>query len=88
MSDIVETSGSGEKDPGNREERYVSREMKTAELLKKYPEVREVFMENGMFCMGCVCAEAETLEEALAIHCMDIDAVIDLLNERISNNHR
>ena len=65
---------------------FVTRETKTSEMLKKYPEAREIFEENGMLCMGCMCAEAETLEEALAIHCMDIDVVIDAINERI--NHR
>ena len=38
-----------------------------------------------MFCAGCQCAEAETVEQALAVHCMDIDAVIDYLNEKISS---
>lgn len=68
------------------EEVYVTRDMKTTDMLVKYPEARAVFEENGMFCMGCMCAEAETVEEALAIHCMDIDAVIDAVNERIRDN--
>lgn len=88
MSDIAVTNGSEKAGSESTEDRFVSREMKTVELLEKYPEVRELFIENGMFCTGCECAEAETLEQALAIHCMDIDAVIDLLNERIKNNHR
>ncbi len=65
---------------------FVTRDMKTTEVLRRYPEAREIFMENGMMCEGCMCAEAETMEEALAIHCMDIDAVIDAINERIKEN--
>ena len=69
----------------NGKEVSVTREMKTSELLAKYPEARELFFESGMFCAGCQCAEAETVEQALAVHCMDIDAVIDYLNEKIGS---
>lgn len=65
---------------------YITRDMKTEDMLKMFPEAREIFEENGMLCMGCMCAEAETVEEALAIHCMDIDAVIDAINGRIRDN--
>ena len=62
----------------------ISGDMKTAEVLEKYPEAAEVLAEYGMLCGGCFCAEAETLEEACAVHCMDPDAVISLLNDVIS----
>ena len=62
----------------------ISGDMKTAEVLEKYPEAAEVLAEYGMLCGGCFCAEAETLEEACAVHCMDKDAVIALLNKTIN----
>ena len=64
----------------------ITGDMKTAEVLEKYPEAAEVLGEYGMLCSGCFCAEAETLEEACAVHCMDPDAVISLLNDVISKN--
>lgn len=65
---------------------FVTRDMKTTDVLREYKEARELFTESGMFCAGCECAEAETLEEALAIHCMDIDATIDYLNAKIRDD--
>lgn len=65
---------------------FVTGDMKTFEVLEKYPEAEELLAENGMFCAGCWCAEAETLEQACALHCMDTEAVIEALNERIRNS--
>lgn len=65
------------------EEDFVTRDMNTALMLEKYPEAAELLEEYGMICTGCLYADEETLEEALSAHCMDIDAVMDALNERI-----
>lgn len=62
----------------------ITGDMKTAEVLEKYPEAAEVLEEYGMLCSGCFCAEAETLEQACAVHCMDPDAVVSLLNDVIN----
>lgn len=63
----------------------ITGDMKTAEVLERYPEAAEALGEYGMLCDGCFCAEAETLEEACAVHCMDPDAVIAYLNKIIEN---
>lgn len=68
------------------EEVFVTRDMNTAEMLEKYPEAKELLEEYGMMCTGCMYAGSEILEEALAIHCVDIDAVIDALNEKIRDD--
>ena len=62
----------------------ITGDMKTAEVLEKYPKAAEALEEYGMLCAGCFCAEAETLEEACAVHCMDPDAVIEYLNDVIN----
>ena len=66
----------------------ITGDMKTAEVLEKYPEAAKVLEEYGMLCSGCFCAEAETLEDACAVHCMDPDAVISLLNDVISGKQQ
>ena len=66
------------------EESFVTREMNTGEVFSRYPEAAELMEEYGMICTGCLYAGTETLEEALSAHCMDVDAVIAALNERIS----
>ena len=65
---------------------YITRDMNTKEMLDRYPEAKELLEEYGMMCTGCMYAGSETLEEALAIHCVDIDAVIDALNEKIRDS--
>ena len=62
----------------------ITGDMKTAEVLEKYPKAKEVLEKYGMLCGGCWCAEAETLEEACAVHCMDPEAVIAYLNDVVS----
>ena len=64
----------------------ITGDMKTAEVLEKYPEAAEALAEYGMLCGGCWCAEAETLEEACAVHCMDPEAVITYLNQVVGNH--
>ena len=61
----------------------ITGDMKTALVLKKYPEAAEALAEYGMLCEGCFCSEAETLEQACLVHCMDPEAVINYLNDLI-----
>ena len=37
--------------------------MSIAEIVTKYPETLEVFMEHGLHCIGCVAAQFENLEQ-------------------------
>jgi len=72
-----------ENDPGIREIGPVTGEMKTSDVLDRYPVAMEIFTEHGMLCMDCVCSEEETVAESCQVHCMDADAVIDLINRKI-----
>lgn len=62
----------------------ITKEMNIAELVEKYPEIREVFMEHGLGCIGCVASSFETLDEGLTAHGLDVDKVIAELNQKIS----
>jgi hybrid cluster-associated redox disulfide protein len=44
----------------------------------------EVFLELGMHCLHCPMSRGETLEEACAAHCGDVNVLIEKLNEKIS----
>ena len=37
-------------------------------------------MECGMHCIGCPASQMETLEEACAVHGIDVDEVVEKLN--------
>ena len=42
----------------------IKKEMTIAEVLKANPKAGQVFMANGMHCMGCAIASGETVAQA------------------------
>lgn len=50
------------------------------ELLNKYPEKADILLEAGMHCLGCPAAQGESLEEACAVHGIDVESLIEKLN--------
>ena len=58
----------------------VTRDMTIGELLSVAPIVAPVLMEVGMHCLGCPSAQAETLEEACAVHGIDVEELVAKLN--------
>ena len=41
-------------------------------------------MSIGMHCLGCPASQAESLEEACAVHGFDPAGIIDAINEKIA----
>lgn len=54
------------------------------DVLEKYPETARIFMEFGMFCLGCPHAMAETIEMASQEHEINTDELVHQLNEYVS----
>ena len=50
------------------------------ELLNQYPEKADILLEAGMHCLGCPAAQGESLEEACAVHGIDVNEVVEKLN--------
>lgn len=50
------------------------------EILEKAPEKAEILLEIGMHCLGCPASQMETLEEACAVHGIDVEELIKKLN--------
>ena len=42
------------------------------------------FLEMGMHCLGCPSARGETLEQACAVHGVDVDELVEKLNKHLS----
>lgn len=61
----------------------ITKEMKIDEVIQKYPETTEVFLEFGFHCFGCAVAAFENLEQGAAAHKIDIDKLIEKLNSVI-----
>lgn len=53
-------------------------------VLEKHKDAEEILTSFGMHCLYCPCSQAETLEEACAVHGIDVEDVINKLNEKKS----
>ena len=51
------------------------------EILEKAPEKAEILLEIGMHCLGCPASQMETLEEACAVHGVDVEEVLEKMNK-------
>ena len=51
------------------------------DVLDIAPETAPLFMAIGMHCLGCPSSRGETVEEACAVHGIDVDKLLALVNE-------
>jgi len=59
----------------------ITKDMLISDILKIAPDSAPLFLSTGMHCLGCAMASGETLEEACAVHGVDIDEFIEQLND-------
>ena len=59
----------------------INKETTIAKILNEKPEAAEVLMGIGMHCLGCPASQAESLEEACAVHGVDVDEVIEEIDK-------
>jgi len=55
-------------------------DMLIMDLLREYPQAREVLEKNGMACTGCMGAEGETIAGGARMHGIDVVALLEELN--------
>ena len=67
----------------NNKKKKITKDMIILEVLQKYPDIFDIFMDHGIHCIGCKAAEFETIEEGLIMHGIDVDKFVELLNEKI-----
>ena len=58
----------------------VTGDMLISEVLELNPNTAGVFMGFGMGCVGCMAARGETVEEAAAVHGIDVEELLEKLN--------
>ena len=56
----------------------ITKHTKIGELLEAYKA--EILLNAGMHCLGCPASQEETLEEACAVHGIDVEELIQKLN--------
>lgn len=58
----------------------IEKTTKIGELLEKAPEKANILLDAGMHCLGCPASQGETIEEACAVHGINVDEIIEKLN--------
>ena len=58
----------------------ISKDMIISDLVQIDQNIIPILMREGMHCIGCPYAQAETLEEAALVHGLDPDVLVARLN--------
>ena len=59
----------------------INKETLIGEVLQINPDLAEILLGAGMHCLGCPAAAGESLEEACAVHGIDVEELVTKLNE-------
>ncbi len=59
----------------------ISKDMTIGDILRVDEGLVPILLETGMHCLGCPSAQAESLEDACAVHGTDVDAIIAKMND-------
>lgn len=59
----------------------ITKEMIIGEIVEKGEKYIEILLGAGMHCLGCPASRGESLEEACAVHGIDVDELVAKLNE-------
>lgn len=65
---------------GDDEKAAITKNMVIGDILKANSDNAKVLMEAGMHCLGCPSSQAETLEEACAVHGINVEDLLKRLN--------
>ena len=56
------------------------------DILDVAPQTAPIFLSIGMHCLGCPSSRGETVEEACAVHGIDVDKLLKLIeSDRAAN---
>lgn len=66
-----------------KQKTVINKKTKFSEILKKHPETAEIFMEEGMYCVGCPMSSTETIEQGSLAHGISPDKIIERLNKKL-----
>lgn len=58
----------------------IEKTMTIGALVENHPDKVDILLDAGMHCLGCPSAQAETIEEACAVHGIDVDELVKKLN--------
>ncbi len=63
----------------------ITKDMVIGDILEADGGTAVFFFEMGMHCLGCPASRGETVEEACAVHGVDVDALVARVNEYLAS---
>lgn len=57
-----------------------TKEMLIQQVIELDEGTAEILMNSGMHCLGCAMAHGESIEQACAVHGIDVDQLIGEIN--------
>lgn len=63
----------------------VTKDMTIAQVLQIDRGTVPIFLRFGMHCLGCPISTGESLEEASAVHGIDVDELVKALNDYLKD---
>ena len=57
----------------------ITKDTLIADIISINPNNADILMESGMHCVGCPSSQAESLEEACAVHGLDMNKILEKL---------
>ena len=58
----------------------ITKDMSILEVVQKYPDTVDVFVNAGKGCLGCAAAHFENIEQGAMAHGIDVDQLVKDLN--------
>ncbi len=62
----------------------ITKDMLIGETLDQYPELAQFFLAIGMHCLGCPMSRGESIEDACAVHGVDVNELLEKLNAAVA----
>ena len=63
----------------------INKDMLIGELVQMDELIPQMLMGAGMHCLGCPASQAESREEACAVHGIDCDDLVSKMNEILAS---
>ena len=59
----------------------ITKDTIVGDILDIAPETAPAFIDIGMHCLGCPSSRGATVEEGCAVHGVDVDKLLELVNQ-------
>lgn len=62
----------------------IDKDMTIQSVIEADEGIADILMDAGMHCLGCAMAHGESIEQACAVHGIDVDSLVSAVNEYLA----